>query len=316
MEWTAVSVLTTNEAVEAVSNILQEAGASGVKIDDAADFKNLKPGKFGEVVDLATIPHRDHGAEITAYYPETIFIPEILPTIKQRVNDLAKFGLDPLPGTVTTAAVDDESWATSWQKYYHPVRVTRYLTVTPSWEDYQPKQAEEKVIRLDPGMAFGTGTHPTTRLSLTALEMVVRGGETMYDVGTGSGVLSIAAKLMGVKDITAFDLDEVAVRSAKTNLDLNPVASDVVAKPNDLLKGIHQPVNLVVANILAEIILPLVPQAWENLTPGGYFLTSGIIADKLETVVAAQKKQGFIIDNILQMKDWRGVIAHKPTEDE
>ncbi|WP_261809272.1 50S ribosomal protein L11 methyltransferase [Levilactobacillus humaensis] len=316
MEWTAVSVLTTNEAVEAVSNILQEAGASGVKIDDAADFKNLKAGKFGEIVDLATIPHRDHGAEITAYYPETIFIPEILPTIKQRVADLAKFGLDPLPGTVTTAAVDDVSWATAWQKYYHPVRVTRYLTVTPSWEDYQPQQAEEKVIRLDPGMAFGTGTHPTTRLSLTALEMVVRGGETMYDVGTGSGVLSIAAKLMGVKAITAFDLDEVAVRSAKTNLDLNPVASDVVAKPNDLLKGIHQPVNLVVANILAEIILPLVPQAWENLTSGGYFLTSGIIADKLETVVAAQKKQGFIIDNILQMKDWRGVIAHKPTEDE
>ncbi len=316
MEWTEVSVLTTNEAVEAVSNILQEAGASGVKIDDAADYANLKAGKFGEIVDLATIPHRTTGALITAYYPETVFVPEILPTIKQRVNELSQFGLDPKPGTVTTKAVDDVSWATAWQKYYHPVRVTRYLTVTPSWENYQPVQPGENVIRLDPGMAFGTGTHPTTRLSMTALEMVVRGGESMYDVGTGSGVLSIAAKYMGVKDITAFDLDEVAVRSAKTNLDLNPIAKDVVAKPNDLLKGIHQPVNLVVANILAEIILPLVPQAWENLTDGGYFLTSGIIADKLDEVVAAQEKQGFIIDNILQMKDWRGVIAHKPTEDE
>lgn len=316
MQWTEVSVLTTNEAVEAVSNILQEAGASGVKIDDAADFANLKPGKYGEVVDLATIPHRTEGAEITAYYPETVFVPEILPTIRQRVSDLSKYGLDPKPGTVTSQAVDDESWATAWQKYYHPVRVTRYLTVTPSWEDYSPVQPGENVIRLDPGMAFGTGTHPTTRLSLTAMEMVVRGGESMYDVGTGSGVLSIAAKLMGVDKITAFDLDEVAVRSAKTNLDLNPIAKDVVAKPNNLLNGIHQPVNLVVANILAEIILPLVPQAWENLTPGGYFLTSGIIADKLTSVVEAQEKQGFIIDNILQMKDWRGVIAHKPTEDE
>ncbi|KRK94694.1 ribosomal protein L11 methyltransferase [Levilactobacillus acidifarinae DSM 19394] len=311
-----MSVITTNEAVEAVSNILQEAGASGVKIDDAADYEHLKPGKYGEIVDLKTIPHRTSGAEITAYYPETVFIPEILPTIKQRVNGLSQFGLDPSPATVTSKAVADESWATAWQKYYHPVRVTRYLTVTPSWENYQPVQTDEHVIRLDPGMAFGTGTHPTTVLSLTELEMVVRGGESMYDVGTGSGVLSIAAKYLGVDQIKAFDLDDVAVRSAKTNLALNPIASDVVAEPNNLLNGIHQPVDLVVANILAEIIVPLVPQAWENLQPGGHFLTSGIIADKLATVVAAQEKQGFIIDNVLQMKDWRGVIAHKPTEDE
>lgn len=315
MQWTEVSVLTTNEAVEAVSNILQEAGASGVKIDDAADYQHLQ-ARPDEILDLGDIPHRTTGAEVTAYYPATVFVPEILPTIKQRVNELASFGLNAAPGKVTTQAVADESWATAWQKYYHPVRITRYLTVTPSWEDYQPVQPGEQVIRLDPGMAFGTGTHPTTQLSLTALEMVVRGGERMYDVGTGSGVLSIAAKFLGVDQITAFDLDDVAVRSAKANLALNPVAADVVAKPNDLLNGIHQPVDLVVANILAEIIVPLVPQAWGNLTPGGYFLTSGIIADKLETVVAAQKKQGFIIDNILQMKDWRGVIAHKPTEDE
>lgn len=315
MEWTEVSVITSNEAVEAVCNILQEAGASGVKIDDAADYQHLQ-ARPDEILDLKEIPHRTSGAEVSAYYPETVFVPEILPTIRQRVSGLQAFGLDPSPAEVTTKAVSDENWATAWQKYYHPVRITRYLTVTPSWEDYQPVQPHEHVIRLDPGMAFGTGTHPTTQLSLTALEMVVRGGERMYDVGTGSGVLSIAAKYLGVDQITAFDLDDVAVRSAKVNLALNPVADDVVAKPNDLLNGIHEPVDLVVANILAAIIIPLVPQAWENLTPGGHFLTSGIIADKLDEVVAAQKQQGFIIDNILQMKDWRGVIAHKPTEDE
>jgi len=128
--------------------------------------------------------------------------------------------------------------------------------------------------------------------------------------------LSIAAKYLGVDQVTAFDLDDVAVRSAKVNLALNPVADDVQARANNLLNDVHAPVDLVVANILAEIILPLVPQAWENLKAGGHFLTSGIIADKLDVVVAAQRKQGFIIDNILQMKDWRGVIAHKPTEDE
>jgi len=315
MQWTEVSVITSNEAVEAVSNILQEAGASGVKIDDAADYQNLQ-ARPDEILDLTDIPHRTSGAEVSAYYPETVFVPEILPTIQQRVTELAQFGLNPAPATVTTKAVADESWATAWQKYYHPVRITRYLTVTPSWEAYQPVQAGEHVIRLDPGMAFGTGTHPTTQLSLTALEMTVRGGESMYDVGTGSGVLSIAAKYLGVDQVTAFDLDDVAVRSAKVNLALNPVADDVQARANNLLNDVHAPVDLVVANILAEIILPLVPQAWENLKAGGHFLTSGIIADKLDVVVAAQRKQGFIIDNILQMKDWRGVIAHKPTEDE
>jgi len=315
MQWTEVSVITSNEAVEAVSNILQEAGASGVKIDDAADYQNLQ-ARPDEILDLTDIPHRTSGAEVSAYYPETVFVPEILPTIQQRVTELAQFGLNPAPATVTTKAVADESWATAWQKYYHPVRITRYLTVTPSWEAYQPVQTGEHVIRLDPGMAFGTGTHPTTQLSLTALEMTVRGGESMYDVGTGSGVLSIAAKYLGVDQVTAFDLDDVAVRSAKVNLALNPVADDVQARANNLLNDVHAPVDLVVANILAEIILPLVPQAWENLKAGGHFLTSGIIADKLDVVVAAQRKQGFIIDNILQMKDWRGVIAHKPTEDE
>jgi len=316
MQWTEVTVKTSNEAVEAVSNILMEAGASGVKIEDALDYQNLKPDRYGEIIDLATIPHITAGAQISAYYPETVFVPEILPTIKQRVAKLSDFGLNPAPNEVTMAAVTDEAWATAWKKYYHPVRVTRYLTIVPSWEDYQPVQPHESIMRLDPGMAFGTGTHPTTQLSLQNLETVIHGGEHLIDVGTGSGVLSIAAKAMGVGQVEAYDLDEVAVKAAQDNLDLNPVAADVEVAANDLLTGIQTQADIIVANILAEIIVPLVPQAKANLKQGGYFITSGIIDDKFATVMTALKAAGFKITQHTQMGDWHSIIAYLPTDED
>ena len=316
MKWTEVTVSTSNEAVEAVSNILMEAGASGVKIDDALDYHNLKPDRYGEIIDLDTIPHVTSGAQVSAYYPETVFVPEILPTIKQRVSQLSDFGLNPAPNEVSMTALSDEDWATAWKKYYHPVRVTRYLTIVPSWEDYQPAQSGELVLRLDPGRAFGTGTHPTTKLCLQALETVINGGEHLIDVGTGSGVLSIAAKAMGVGAVEAYDLDDVAVASAQTNLDLNPVAKDVKVAANDLLAGIDTQADIIVANILAEIIIPLVPQARQNLKRGGYFITSGIIDDKFQTVLTALTDAGFQIAQHTQMGDWHGIVAYLPTDED
>jgi len=316
MKWTEVTVSTSNEAVEAVSNILMEAGASGVKIDDALDYQNLKPDRYGEIIDLETIPHITSGAQISAYYPETVFVPEILPTIKQRVSQLTEFGLDPQPNEVSMAALSDEDWATAWKKYYHPVRVTRYLTIVPSWEDYQVQQPGELVLRLDPGRAFGTGTHPTTKLCLQALETVINGGEHLIDVGTGSGILIIAAKAMGVGDVEAYDLDDIAVASAQTNLDLNPVAKDIHVAANDLLVGIDTQADIIVANILAEIIIPLVPQARQNLKRGGYFITSGIIDDKFQLVLDTIKQAGFQITQHTQMGDWHGIIAYLPTDED
>ncbi|QLL39748.1 50S ribosomal protein L11 methyltransferase [Lactiplantibacillus plantarum] len=316
MKWTEVTVSTSNEAVEAVANILMEAGASGVKIDDALDYQNLKPDRYGEIIDLATIPHVTSGAKISAYYPETVFVPEVIPTIKQRVSQLTDFGLNPAPNEVSMTALSDEDWATAWKKYYHPVRVTRYLTIVPSWEQYQPVQSGELVLRLDPGQAFGTGTHPTTKLCLQALETVINGGEHLIDVGTGSGVLSIAAKAMGVGAVEAYDLDDVAVASAQTNLDLNPVAKDVHVTANDLLAGIDTQADIIVANILAEIIIPLVPQARQNLKRGGYFITSGIIDDKFQVVMTTIKEAGFQITQHTQMGDWHGIVAYLPTAED
>lgn len=317
MDWTAIKVITSSEAVEAVSYILTDMGAQGVQIEDAADFENLDEGKYGdhgEFIDLSSIPHRKSGAAVSGYFPQNVFVPELLPTIHQRVAKLREYGLNPGENDVSAATVDNQQWATVWQKYYHPLRVTDQLTIVPQWEEYQPADPKEKLIFLDPGMAFGTGTHPTTRLMLEALEKTIVGNEYVIDVGTGSGVLSIAAKHLGAGKVDAYDIDEVAVNSAKKNLALNPIAKDVKVGVNSLLDGIHTQADLIVANILAEIIVPLIPQAYENLKPGGKFLVSGIIDDKAPLIRQKLQEQGFIIDAEQQMKDWHGMIAHKPTE--
>ncbi|AMV61603.1 50S ribosomal protein L11 methyltransferase [Pediococcus damnosus] len=315
MKWTELSVQTTNEAVDAVSVIFEDAGSNGVKIEDAEDYKNLRAGKFGEILDLEDIPHIESGALVTGYYASSSDIESLIFNIESQVKKLTDFGLDPGAGKVIQKPLEETEWQTEWEKYYHPVRVTRYLTVVPSWESYQKTLPEEKILKLDPGMAFGTGTHPTTKLCLQALEMYMRGGEKIIDVGTGSGVLSIAASKMGASKIQAYDLDQVAVDSAIENLKLNPDVKNVQIQPNDLLAGIQAQADIIVANILAEIIVPLVPQAKTCLKPGGLFITSGIIKDKLPTIISALKDEQFKVIEILKMKDWRAVVAQIPRDE-
>lgn len=294
MDWIKLTVTTTNEASEAVINLLMENGAGGVEIDDS---------------DLSQV-------ELATYFQAQAGLVELLPELEQKIAQLREFGLDPGKGTVKLAELDDDSWADVWKKYYHPVRLTRYLTIVPSWESYTPETIDEKVIKLDPGRAFGTGTHPTTKLALQALETVVRGGETMIDVGTGSGVLSIAAKYFGVGQIAAYDVDAEAVKAAEENLALNGMQDAITVGANDLLAGIKTKVELITANILAEIIVPLIPQAYACLKPGGIFITSGIIVDKKDLITSELEAKGFVIDQVLNIKDWYSIIAHMPTTDE
>lgn len=312
MKWNEVKVETESEAVEAVANILMEAGASGVAIEDSLDVEQFQSDQYGEILDKNDFTSLKEGALVMAYFPETTFLPEILPFIKDRITQLPEFGLAIGKNKVTVSEVEESNWATAWKKYYHPVRITRMLTVAPSWENYQTEDPLEKIITLDPGMAFGTGTHPTTSLTLTALETVLRGGETLLDVGTGSGVLSIAAKYLGAKDVYAFDLDEVAVRSAKENMDMNEIAKDVHVSANDLLTGIEIESDVIVANILADIILLMIPDAWRLLKQTGTLIVSGIIEEKKQMVLDAMLEQGFIVDQIFQQKDWYAIILKKP----
>lgn len=312
MKWNEIKVETASEAVEAVANILMEAGASGVAIEDSLDAEYFQSDAFGELLDKENFTNLAEGeAIVQAYFPETTFLPEILPFIKEQISKLPEYGLAIGKNSVTTSEVSEQDWATAWKKYYHPVRVTRYLTIVPQWEEYDAVSPEEKIITLDPGMAFGTGTHPTTNLTLQALEMTLRGGETLLDVGTGSGVLSIASKFLGAKDVHAFDLDEVAVRSAQENMDLNPIAKDVHVSANDLLNGVEIKADVIVANILADIIIKMIPDATRLLKNEGTLIVSGIIEGKKEEVLAVLRTYGFHVAQILQQKDWFAIILKK-----
>ena len=293
-DWTALTVTTTTEAIEAVSNILMEAGAVGIQIKDAADFQKETVDAHGTWFDPKTVPHLASGAQVIGYFDPATSLVEQRDHIATRVRGLAQFGLDPGAATVTLADVRQADWANVWKQYYHPLRVSRVLTIVPKWEHYTPQQAGELELTLDPGMAFGTGTHPTTQLMLSLLESVIRGGETMIDVGTGSGILAIAAERLGVGDILATDVDEIAVRNAEANIKLNPVSHITVSA------------DLIVANILAEVLVPLIPQVRPRLKAHGHFLLAGIIADKATLIIRTLEDNGF---SIAQRREAGGWVA-------
>lgn len=314
-EWKEYSVHVSNEAEEAVSNIFMEIGAQGVSVSNRLDFLNLPEYGFDTLWALDEENFPTDGVIVKGYFLKKEPSESIQEYLHMKVSELKEFGINPGSYQITVTDVKEEDWSTSWKQYYHPVRMTRYLTVVPSWEPYEPHTPDEQLIKLDPGLAFGTGTHPTTRLCVQALETVIRGGETVVDVGTGSGVLTIASALLGAQRIHAYDLDEVAVKSAKDNIQLNQLDAVVTVEENDLLKGIDVEADIVAANILADIITPLIPDAWRVLKEGGWFISSGIIEEKKELILNQLKAEEFDIFQILQMKDWIAIIAQKPAED-
>lgn len=312
MKWSEISIHTTNEAVEPISNILHEAGASGVVIEDPEELIKEREQVFGEIYQLNPDDYPEEGVIVKAYLPVTSFLGETVEEIKEAINSLVTFNIDIGQNKVTISEVNEEEWATAWKKYYHPVKISEKFTIVPTWETYEKVSSDELIIELDPGMAFGTGTHPTTVMCIQALERTVKAGESVIDVGTGSGVLSIAAALLGAKDVRAFDLDEIAVNSAKLNIKLNKVSNVVTVSQNNLLNDVTGTVDVIVANILSEIILLFVEDAFNLVKPGGYFITSGIIQPKKQEVKSALLEAGFEIYETLTMEDWVSFIAKRP----
>jgi len=311
MKWVEIGIHTTNDAVEAISNILHEAGASGVVIEDPLELIKERADQFGEIYQLDPKDYPDEGVMVKAYLTETSFLHETVEEIKANVTSLTNYGIDIGKNVVTLVEVNEEDWATAWKKYYHPVKISNRFTIVPTWEDYEKVSSDELIIELDPGMAFGTGTHPTTVLCIQAIERYVKEHDEVIDVGTGSGVLSIAAALIGAKNVRALDLDIVAVESARTNIELNKVDSVVTVDQGNLLKGIEKQADVIVANILAEIILMFTTDAFKLVKQGGYFITSGIIAPKKQEVKESMEAAGFEIVEVIQMEDWVAIIGQK-----
>ncbi|GFG47214.1 UNVERIFIED_CONTAM: 50S ribosomal protein L11 methyltransferase [Streptococcus canis] len=304
--WQEVTVHVHRDAQEAVSNLLIETGSQGVAITDSADYIGQED-RFGEL--YPDVEQSDMIA-ITAYYPASTDLADVRVTINEQLAKLASFGLQVGQVTVDSQELAEEDWADNWKTYYEPARITHDLTIVPSWTDYEAS-AGEKVIKLDPGMAFGTGTHPTTKMSLFALEQVLRGGETVIDVGTGSGVLSIASSLLGAKTIYAYDLDDVAVRVAQENIDLNQGTDNIHVAAGDLLKGVEQEADVIVANILADILVLLTDDAYRLVKKEGYLILSGIISETLDMVLEAAFSVGFFLETHMIQGEWNALVFKK-----
>lgn len=304
--WQELTITVHREAEEAVSNLLIETGSQGVAIADSADYIGQED-RFGEL--YPDVEQSDMIA-ITAYYPSSTNLADVTVTINEQLAELASSGLQVGQVTVDSQELAEEDWADNWKAYYEPARITHDLTIVPSWTDYEAS-AGEKVIKLDPGMAFGTGTHPTTKMSLFALEQVLRGGETVIDVGTGSGVLSIASSLLGAKTIYAYDLDDVAVRVAQENIDLNQGTDNIHVAAGDLLKGVGQEADVIVANILADILVLLTEDAYRLVKDQGYLILSGIISEKLDMVLEAAFSAGFFLETHMVQGEWNALVFKK-----
>lgn len=316
MKWNEVIIITTSEAVDATANLLMDVGAGGTVVEDEMDFVLLQNDGLGQIKDEQAMPASNRDVLVKAYFSDSDAFTDTMQLIKEKMLQLKDVGLELGKFELIINDIKEEDWENAWKQYYHPIRLTRFLTIVPFWEEYEPEQTDEKVLLMDPGMAFGTGTHPTTRLAVEALELTMRGNEKIFDVGTGSGILSIAAKALGAGDVYAYDLDEVATRQAKKNIALNNLESEITVKENNLLTGVVDgQADIIVANILAEILLLMIEDAWNNLKDKGYFILSGIIFSKKEELETALEKQGFVIEQIKASKDWYCFICVKNMEE-
>ncbi len=311
MKWIEVQVKTTSEAVEIVSNILYEAGVSGLAIEDPNDLEMISKSQNEtdwDFIDPSLFNYEYDGVLVKAYFPESEGLMDTIKLIKQNIELIPQYNLDGGLGEVTLAEVHESDWKDIWKQYYKPKKIGEKIVVKPTWEEYTEKPGEI-VIELDPGMAFGTGTHETTTMCIQAMEKYMKASDTVLDIGCGSGILAIAASKLGAKNVIGVDLDEMAITVSNENVALNNVGDNVDIRHGNLLDVVDEKADIVVANIIAEIIKILATDVKTALKPEGLFISSGIILDKIEFVTNALESEGFEIVELVQMGEWACIVS-------
>lgn len=306
--WIEVRVITKSEALEPISGIFYGLDCKGVAIEDPEDILGREQGPLTwDFADINVLEHKGKFAVVKGYFSEEDNIDEIIAYINKKVEEIKSLGIDVGEGKVEFEKMYEEDWANNWKKYYKPSKVGEKIVVKPIWEEYEVKD-EELVVELDPGMAFGTGEHETTRMCIQALEKYVQKDSTVFDVGCGSGILAIAAAKLGAKLAVGVDLDPVAVESAKENVGFNNIDNIEILHGN-LIEVIDGKADIVVANIIAEIICILTEDVSRLIKPNGYFITSGIIHDRVEMVTNKLEECGFEVVKVNKDGEWNCIIA-------
>jgi ribosomal protein L11 methyltransferase len=300
VNWIQVTVTVDGEAAEAVAEALRPMAHGGVSLEQSA--ADLSPG--------ATHPRLDEAITVSIYYPAA----EDSPSRRRRIEEILwhMSQLYPIPAP-SFRTVQEEDWANAWKEHYKPLRIGRHLVICPAWETVR-RRPGDILLKMDPGMAFGTGLHPTTRMCLEALEPRTLSGMDVLDMGTGSGILAIAAAQLGARSVLALDIDQVAVESARENCTLNDVSESVVVQRGSLpdLEP-HRQWDLILANILAPILIEMLGDGIAaHLRSGGAMILSGIIEDQALDVEAALDTQGLVLLERLQIKDWVALLAGLP----
>lgn len=308
--WIEVTIKTTTEAVEPITNILYEQGAGGAVIEDPKDFLFQKKNEldWDYVEEEVFKKNEEDDVLIKTYVSEEKNVMEFVEIIKQKVLGLKDFGIDIGEGSVSLDQVNEADWANAWKAYYKPTKVGQRVVVKPTWEDYAIQDGD-LIIELDPGMAFGTGTHETTSMCIRELEKYVNKDSKVFDIGCGSGILAIAAAKLGAKEVVAVDLDEVAVKVAKENVFENKVEENVSVMHGNLTDVIKDKADVIVANIIADIIKILAKDVQNFMKEDAIFISSGIILDKVEEVKESLIENGFEIVEVQKLGEWSAIVS-------
>lgn len=318
MKWTKITVETTTEATDMLSFLLGEYGVEGIEVEDNIPLSEAdKQAMYIDI--LPELPPDDGTARISCYVDDTMDVQELCRYITGQLKEMSSY-MDVGSCRLSIGETEDKDWINNWKEFFHPFRLEENILIQPTWIEETDAGEEDIVVYIDPGTSFGTGSHETTKLCISNLKKYIRpdGTTEVLDAGCGSGILSIIAMKLGARRVFGIDIDELAVKASKDNLKLNriPELSYTVVKGDVIgdrefagnIAEIGQ-YDIVVANILADVIIPLSAVIRPFMKENGVFITSGIINTKEEAVRSVLLENGFEIEDVQHMGEWVSIVA-------